>query len=111
MRSDDVVARLGGDEFAIILQGNGQADYRQLAARIRNIVAQTNFEMGGEHPTARITVSVGIAVVQDSDTHKSLMERADKALYRSKELGRNLVHAWDANNALVDISARSDSAL
>lgn len=109
VRGDDKVCRLGGDEFAIILKGNGNADFRVLAARIRSNVAQSNFAIGDDQSLTSVTISVGVSVIQTGDTKESLMERADKALYRSKELGRNLVHAWDTNNVLVNISSLSDT--
>jgi len=110
VRTEDVVARLGGDEFAIILKGKDNTDYQLLAARIRSNVAQSNFAIGDEQSQTSVTISVGVAVVRSGDSKESLLDRADKALYRSKELGRNLVHAWDANNMLVNISALSEVA-
>ena len=110
IRGEDLVARLGGDEFAIITKGNANTDFQLLAARIRSIVAKTNFGIGDDQSLTSVTVSVGVAVVHAGDTKDSLMDRADKALYRSKELGSNLVHVWDANDALVNISALSDTA-
>ena len=109
VRGDDLVARIGGDEFAVLVRGNGNADFPLLAARIRSIVAQSNIAFGDEQSQTSITVSVGVAVVQAGDNKDSLMDRADKALYRSKELGRNLVHAWDRDNSLINISALSDT--
>lgn len=110
VRSSDKVARIGGDEFAILLKGPGKDDFRVFAARLRSTIAQTNFGIGDDHSLTSITISVGVAVVQSDDTKQTLLDRADKALYRSKELGRNLVHAWDADNSLVNVSAWSDAA-
>ncbi len=109
VRGDDLVARIGGDEFAVLLRGNGNADFPLLAARIRSIVAQSNIAFGDELSQTSVTVSVGVAVAKPGDNKASLMDRADKALYRSKELGRNLVHAWDRDDSLINISALSDT--
>ncbi len=87
-RSTDHAARWGGDEFAVLV---GQADLMGLALlseRIRGTVENLS------HPgiVFPVTVSVGFALQSDEDTKaKSIVERADQALFSAKEAGRNQV--------------------
>jgi diguanylate cyclase len=104
VRGDDIVCRLGGDEFAVLLKGNSEVEYEKFASRIRSTVAKMNFEIGDDISLTSITVSVGVAKVMPEDTKESLLERADKALYRSKELGRNLVHVWNGSDAMINVT-------
>jgi diguanylate cyclase (GGDEF)-like protein len=103
VRGEDVVARIGGDEFAVILKGVGENDCRQSAARIRSTIERANFEFDDSDSATAVTISLGLSVVRPEDTRDSLVKRADQALYRSKELGRNLVHAWDGNESMINV--------
>ncbi len=103
VRGEDVVARIGGDEFAIILKGVAETECRQSAARIRSTIERTNFEFDDSSSATSVTISLGLAVVRRDDSQETLVGRADKALYRSKELGRNLVHAWEGDDAMVNV--------
>jgi diguanylate cyclase (GGDEF)-like protein/PAS domain S-box-containing protein len=89
-RSIDVAARVGGEEFAVILPGSDLAAARKSAERLRRIVAKTPLVQDGK--TISVTVSIGAATVDlsDSDADQTLI-RADEALYRAKENGRNQV--------------------
>ena len=110
-RSCDMVARIGGDEFAILLKGAGEAKCHAFGSRLRAIVGRTNFSIGDAESLTSVTISVGVATPNAEDTKESLMERADRALYRSKELGRNLVHAWDSSNTLINLTQISDATV
>jgi diguanylate cyclase (GGDEF)-like protein/PAS domain S-box-containing protein len=89
-RNIDVAARVGGEEFAVILPGSDLAAARKSAERLRRIVAKTPLVQDGK--TISVTVSIGAATVDlsDSDADQTLV-RADEALYRAKENGRNQV--------------------
>lgn len=88
LRSEDTVARLGGDEFAILLPEICHAeDAAQVARKILRDVRKP-FTLG--HRQLHVTASVGIAVhPRDSDEPETLMRKADMALYRAKERGRD----------------------
>lgn len=86
IRNTDVLARWGGEEFLILLPNSGFASAAPLAERIRAAVERHDF--GNK---LRVTVSMGVAVCQSTDTWESLLDRADKALYRAKTTGRNRV--------------------
>lgn len=85
-RLTDTVGRWGGEEFLLICPDTGLQDAVLFAERLCNAVAEREFSV-----TGRMTASLGVACVQDGDTIHGMLSRADKALYRSKELGRNRV--------------------
>jgi diguanylate cyclase (GGDEF)-like protein/PAS domain S-box-containing protein len=89
-REIDTAARMGGEEFAVILPGTDLAAARTVAERLRELVAKTPLVQDGK--TISMTVSIGVATIdpRDSETDQILI-RADKALYRAKENGRNQV--------------------
>ena len=89
-RSIDMAARVGGEEFAVILPGTDLAAARTSAERLREIVAKTPLVQDGK--TIPVTVSIGAATIVPSDTEADqTLIRADEALYRAKENGRNQV--------------------
>ncbi|HSI98051.1 MAG TPA: sensor domain-containing diguanylate cyclase [Gaiellaceae bacterium] len=85
VRSVDVASRIGGDEFAVILPESSANDADQLYGRVHNSMRGT--ALGGDQE--RLRISAGIAELQHGDTAASLFERADVALYRAKELGKD----------------------
>lgn len=93
VRSVDTVARYGGEEFVIILPETGAKGARKFAERIRARVERHNFAEAGD--PLHTTVSIGVAGVtaEDAPTPELLLARADEALYRAKNDGRNLVRA------------------
>ena len=93
VRPEDFVARLGGDEFAIILDGLNADNANLVGNRIRSTIELFDFSVGdAQGSTTVVTLSMGLAVILNGDDAHSLYERADQALYRSKELGRNRLH-------------------
>jgi two-component system cell cycle response regulator len=93
-RDVDLVARYGGEEFCVILQEIGGQVIAAYAERIRAAVAAVRIDApGGE--SRGVTVSVGAAVGQDGDPEAhEFIRRADTALYRAKESGRDRVCVW-----------------
>ena len=85
VRSVDVPCRVGGDEFAVILPESSAEDAEQLYGRVHNSMRGTVLGTDDE----RMRISAGIAELQHGDTAASLFERADGALYRAKELGKD----------------------
>jgi diguanylate cyclase (GGDEF)-like protein len=85
-RSTDLVARYGGDEFAVIFRNTGIEGAQRLAERIRSAIEEMLW------PLEDVTVSIGIAAGSPATpTPSHLIDAADRALYRSKEAGRNRV--------------------
>ncbi len=91
IRADDVLARYGGEEFALIARDISLDGGKRLAERLRAGVEQTQLRHEGKQ--ILMAVSIGIAAIPN-DTIKdapSLIARADEALYRAKNAGRNRV--------------------
>jgi len=89
VRDDDIVGRYGGEEFAVILPGAGEAVATSVAERVR--VATSRLEFASPAQRVRVTVSAGVALMRERDSPKSLLRRADNALYAAKHGGRNQV--------------------
>jgi diguanylate cyclase (GGDEF)-like protein len=89
-RADDIVCRYGGEEFVIILPGTTKDTIQPLGERIRQRVEVSKFYKEHIQPTRNITISVGAACYPDDcASFEELVRKADKALYRSKDNGRN----------------------
>lgn len=92
VRPEDFVGRLGGDEFIIILEGLTADSADLVGTRIRSTVELYDFSIANSGQSTVVTMSMGLAVIQADDSLETLYERADKALYKSKELGRNRLY-------------------
>ena len=80
-----MASRIGGDEFAVIMPESSAGDGEQLYGRVHNSMRGTVLGTDEE----RLRISGGIAELEHGDTAASLFERADAALYRAKELGKD----------------------
>lgn len=92
VRPEDFVGRLGGDEFVLMLEGLTDGNAAAVGARIRSTIELYNFSVGNKGESTVVTLSMGLAVIKSDDDVKALYKRADAALYRSKELGRNQLY-------------------
>ncbi len=86
LRSPDVLGRWGGEEFALVIPETDLNGAKVLCERLRRKVEETSFDRVG-----KVTVSIGLTQFNKKDTMRSLVKRADEALYRAKENGRNRV--------------------
>jgi diguanylate cyclase (GGDEF)-like protein len=91
MRPGDFVARYGGEEFAVILPGCHAAGALTIAERIRAQVEALAVPHTHSSVAPYVTISVGVATVKPTQGGDpvELFQRADKALYRAKQQGRN----------------------
>ena len=85
VRSVDVACRIGGDEFAVILPESSADDADQLYRRVHN--SMRGVALGPEGHSLQL--SAGIAEIEHGDTAASIFERADAALYRAKDHGKD----------------------
>jgi diguanylate cyclase (GGDEF)-like protein len=92
LRAEDILARIGGEEFAVILPETSVAGATQLAERLRCIVSEMVVESSGQQLS--VTISIGVAECRAEESHiDETLRRADEALYKAKELGRDRVVA------------------
>jgi diguanylate cyclase len=91
-----LAARFGGEEFAVILTATTPSKAVEVAERLRAAVAGQTFSIRSTGRTlGQITVSVGVAAYKVGESLTCLLDRADAALYRAKQEGRNRVMACD----------------
>lgn len=89
---DCFVARHGGEEFVLLMAGSDKLSaLEKVDAMRRQLAARTLINRASGKPFGRITFSGGIAEVTESEDDRSALARADAALYRAKEEGRNRI--------------------
>ncbi|MBF0252603.1 MAG: diguanylate cyclase [Candidatus Omnitrophica bacterium] len=93
VRTTDVVARYGGEEMIILLRGSDLKMGLTITEKMRNNLENSNIQDGAN--TYSVTASFGVASIKPGDTLDSLIKRADDALYKSKEDGRNCVRTLE----------------
>ena len=87
---DDIIGRFGGEEFIVVLKGESKINAIKISERIRSHIANCNMnEIDGE--LDGVSVSIGVTMVKSEESFRSAFERADRALYQAKSLGRNRV--------------------
>lgn len=89
VRSNDYFARYGGEEFVVILQATPVKTAQEVAERIRQTVEAHPFQFEGK--PIKVTISIGVSTRATQDSWDKIYNRADQALYQSKQTGRNKV--------------------
>ncbi len=100
-RKDDFVARYGGEEFAVVLRELDVKTARTVAERGMGAVRLLEVRREGLPEPLRITASMGIARLRPGETAAAWIERADRALYRAKNGGRDRIEVDP-----IDLEAR-----
>ncbi|GMR03716.1 MAG: hypothetical protein BMS9Abin22_218 [Gammaproteobacteria bacterium] len=101
MRETDFIGRLGGDEFGILLTETTPKNAELVAKRLLKHLAEADIEI--EHQLLHATGSIGIATCPDHSRNvENLLTRADIAMYRAKEKGRNRVHIFTEADEQLD---------
>jgi len=96
MSDGEVCCRIGGEEFAVLVPKADLARAVELAEMLRETIAATQVRYH-DGPLPRVTISAGVSAFPTSGmTPQALLKRADEALYRAKEAGRNSVCRADA---------------
>jgi len=87
LRNEDVFARLGGEEFVVVCRRQPVDGVYAIAEKLRRLAGQCTF---GEEGVA-VTVSVGVTIMREGESIDAALKRADTALYRAKQNGRDRV--------------------
>ncbi|WP_070194999.1 putative bifunctional diguanylate cyclase/phosphodiesterase [Streptomyces oceani] len=103
VRAGDTAARLGGDEFAALILGDGDAQHRPPAARaerIREIADRLRVTLSAPYHVegceVRVAASIGIAFAEPGSDPTDLMRKADLAMYRAKQTGKDRVELYSS---------------
>jgi diguanylate cyclase (GGDEF)-like protein len=92
IRKSDILARYGGDEFVMILPELDKNQSKALAEKLCAVIRDTKVPKKRTAKKVNLTVSLGIATFpDDGDTEDELLKKADEALYKAKDLGRDIV--------------------
>ena len=115
MRGVDTAARYGGEEIAVILPRTEIVNAFAVGERIRGAVSELRITTDGDPPAAlRVTASFGVASYPESKatSGEDLVRRADRALYRAKQAGKNRVELFwsDDSGALVMPPVRDEGS-
>jgi len=112
-RNNDFLYRMGGEEFLILSFGEAPQGSKILAEKIRIATSKHTFVHKGK--TIPLSVSCGVSHTYTNDIPEEplnlMLSRADKALYRAKEEGRNRVCAYEETNKIPDPSQQQKKAL
>ena len=88
----DLVARYGGDEFAVIVENAPRTGVNAVSETVRRQIEASRLRRSDTgKPLGRVSVSIGYECARPGDSADALVERADRALYNAKQLGRNRV--------------------
>lgn len=98
-RNIDIVARYGGEEFSVLLPETPLDTAHDAAERLRETIAST--VIYSQNNPVSVTVSLGLAEIDGSQSVKDLIDRADKALYAAKNSGRNKTVVWNPEESRI----------
>ena len=90
-RKSDIVARIGGEEFVVLLPNTGLKESVNIASKIRKFVEDEKIKIDDEN-SLKYTISLGVdEVLEEDENIEYALSRADKALYKAKDSGKNRV--------------------
>ena len=100
LRDYDIAGRYGGEEFSIILPYTKLSEAQMVAERLRKAVEKTKIDISKVNSDVTeknigVTISLGVAEYSLDDDENTLLQKADKALYKAKENGRNRVEIYE----------------
>lgn len=100
LRDYDIAGRYGGEEFSIILPYTRILEAKMVAERLRKAVENTKIDISKVNNETNdknisVTISLGIAVYENGDDEHTILQKADKALYKAKEGGRNKAEIYE----------------
>lgn len=92
LRRDDLIFRYGGDEFVILIPNASLEAAMGVAEKVRRHITSVEFKLfKSSDVTVKVTVSMGVSEVKEDDDTTSFFARADQAMFKSKNAGRNRV--------------------
>ncbi|MGB3400529.1 MAG: sensor domain-containing diguanylate cyclase [Candidatus Deferrimicrobiaceae bacterium] len=92
IRSSDLSARFGGEEFVVMMLSTGKEQALNFSENLRKTIESTEFRIPGVQSPLKVTISGGLATYPaDGDSTTDLLRKADEALYKAKQTGRNRV--------------------
>jgi diguanylate cyclase (GGDEF)-like protein len=108
VRVEDIPSRFGGEEFTVLLPDSDEKSAFIVAERLRKSVAAMKVEW--TPPLPQVTISLGICTFNASTNlpGQEIITRADEALYKSKENGRNQTTIWGTPNPQLGLLSRLD---
>jgi diguanylate cyclase (GGDEF)-like protein len=108
-RHHDLVARYGGEEFAVLLPNTDAEGALRALTKVKNRAAETRWQNNGDMIPVP-TFSSGVSLYKPGETASAFIERADKALYRAKRLGRNRVEMDATYQSELEETVAKDDA-
>lgn len=87
-RPSDIIGRWGGDEFVGYLPGSNLEEALNLAQRLSRLIGSSSVAISGDEDI-KVTVSIGVSLINDNDTLFSIVDKADKLMYKVKLNGGN----------------------
>ena len=90
LRSNDILGRWGGEEFIVIGKVKDESELLILAEKIRILIDKSSVKLEN-HLDLGVTISLGATMYRNNDLVTQIVERADKAMYQSKQTGKNKV--------------------
>jgi diguanylate cyclase len=113
IRQEDFIARYGGEEFVIVLPYASLRNAIKKAKLICKAISDTRYSLEDVKAghVLRITVSIGVSIFQAGDTDKTLIDRADQALYIAKRTGKNRVVSENELTSAISVDANDKFAL
>jgi len=106
LRHHDLVARYGGEEFAVLLPNTSLDGAMAALGKVKNRAQTIHCNFEGKQMRVP-TFSAGLTLYTPGDLHTTLVDRADRALYRAKRLGRNRVESELSPASKVSEAAES----
>ncbi len=103
LRIGDMFSRWGGEEFLLMLPDSSVNQGVECLNRIREVLAATSFDAIA--PGLRVTISAGVTDLHPDDTVDAAVERADQAMYRAKQSGRDQVILGKVHVSSSDVSS------
>jgi diguanylate cyclase (GGDEF)-like protein len=109
-RDVDTVIRYGGEEFSVIIPEVSKQEAYSMAERIRRVIQDHTFPYEEDQPDGKLTMSMGVASLPiDARDGEELVDKADRALYHAKQIGRNMVCLYSAKRDTSALHARTPS--